>query len=94
MNALSSDNDGGVTSALVSHSGDDLVDVRRSQGHALRFPSLEVTCYVDRTTDHPSGVLLGVADRPKLLERLCAIDRRLVDASGRVDVVGRAVAGH
>jgi len=36
---------------------------------------------------------LALADAPELLERLGAIDRRLIDTGARVEVVGTAIAG-
>jgi hypothetical protein len=68
--------------------------VRATQVHVGVPPGIEVAPDIDATADRPSGVLLGVTDRPKLLEGLSAIDRGLVVASGLENVVIGTVAGN
>jgi len=63
-----------------------------AQIHTIVLPRIDVAASADCTTDGPARVLLGVANRPKLLEGLGAIDRRLIDASGLENVVVCAVA--
>lgn len=57
-------------------------------------PGPGVAAKVDCAADGSSGVLLGGADRPELLEGLGAVDGGLVVTGGLEDVVRRAVAIH
>jgi hypothetical protein len=88
------DSDGSATAALVALSSDDLVVVLASQVHVGVPPGIEVARDVDTTADRSSGVLLGVTDRPELLEGLGTIDGGLVVASSLEDIVVSTVAGN
>ena len=79
-------------------------DTRRAAALiAFRCKDLVVVCAEVQTCGLPCiGVVgerdsaaraLALADAPELLERLGAIDRRLVDTGARVEVVGAAIAG-
>ena len=86
------DGDLGVAAAEVTFGGNDLVVVVGAQVHAILPPSIEVASSADGAADAASGVLLGVADRPELLEGLGTVDRGLVGTSGLEDVVAGTVA--
>ena len=88
------DRDSSSAAALVALRRDDLVVVRISQVHVIPPPSIEVACNVDLTADSSSGVLLGVADGPELLEGLGSIDGWSVDTGSLQDIVVGAVAVH
>lgn len=76
-----------ASAALVALSRHDLVVVR-SEVEAVARPGVEMVLHVDRAAD-----TLVLANRPVLLESPGAIDGRLVDTGGDVDVVGAAVGG-
>ena len=92
--AFSVNVDGGGSAASVTLSGNNLVVPAVTQVQTDRSPSPKVASGVDGTADGSSGVLLGVANRPELLEGLCAVDGWLVVSRGLEDIIGRAVAGH
>ena len=86
------DGDLGVAAAEVTFGGDDLVVVVRAQVHAVLPPSVEVARRADGAANVASGILLGVADGPELLEGLSTVDRGLVVASGLEDIVVGSIA--
>ncbi len=81
------DGDAGGAAGEVALGGDDLVVVG-AELEAGSGPGVEVGGHVDAAT----GTLV-LADRPVLVEGRGALDRRLVDTLGTVDIVGRAVGG-
>lgn len=90
----SSNGDTRETAALITFSSNNLVVPIRTQIHAQIPPRSKVTSSTNTPTDRPSRVLLGVTDRPVLLEGLGTDDRRLIDTRGSQNVVGSAVTAH
>jgi hypothetical protein len=66
--------------------------VARTELQAKVLPSVEVATSVDGAADLASGVPLGVADGPELLEGLGSVDGGLVDTGGLQDIVVGSVA--
>jgi len=82
----------GISTVEITLDHNGLVIVVGAQIHAIVLPRIEVAASADCTADGSAGVLLGVANRPKLLESLGAIDGRLVDTSRLENVVVCAIA--
>lgn len=53
-----------------------------------------MACGVDSSADRSSGSLLGITDRPKLLEGLDTIDTELIYSGSLENIVRRSVAGN
>jgi len=83
----------GISTTEITFDHNDLVIVVGAQIHAIVLPRIKVATSADCTIDGPARtVQVGVANRPKFLEGLGTIDRRLIDASGLENVVVCAVA--
>jgi len=87
------DGDLGISTTVITFDYNELVIVV-AQIHAIVLPHIEVSASADCTTGGPAKVLLGVANRPKLLEGLGTIDGRLIDASHLENVVACAVTNN
>jgi len=81
-----------TSTAEVTFHRNDLVIKIGAQVHTILPPSIKVATGAHSTAYRPARVLLGVPDRPKLLESLDTIDRGLVDSSRLENVIIRAVA--
>lgn len=68
--------------------------MRTTQVHADLRPCGKVARSGHSAADGSSWCLLGVTDRPVLLEGLCTVDGWLVGTSGLEDVVGCTVASN
>lgn len=79
------------TAALITFGSNDLVVISGTQVHAQIPPGIKVASGTNTTTDGPSWVLLGVTDRPELLEGLSTIDRWCIETRGGQNVVVSAV---
>lgn len=78
--------------AVRALSCEDLVRETRPQVHLKLLPCLEMTCRRDISTNTPTNCALRIPDRPKLFKSLGTLNRRLVDAPSRKDIVGGAIA--
>lgn len=79
------DSDAGGSTALITLSGNYHI-VMGAKRHAMRGPGVKMVARGHRATDS-----MRCANRPVLRESLSTVDRRSVDTSRRVDVVGAAI---